>query len=478
MLKEPKCYINGQWVKASGTKEIDIINPANEEIIGKLRLGNEEDLNKAVDAAKSAFKTFSRTTREERLEIIQDIIKSFDNKKEALAQAITEEMGSPLWLSRGLQTTLPADHLKIALDTLKNYPFEEQYTHSLLQKVPIGVCGIITAWNWPIAVAIVKIIPAIATGCTLVCKPSEFSTLSTQILTEILHDSKLPKGVFNVIYGEGPVIGTAMAKHHDIACISITGSIRAGVAVAINAAPTVKRVIQELGGKSANIVLPSADIKKAVEEQLKFIMMNSGQTCSAPTRLLIPKTKYKEVKQAILEFEKDLTIGDPTKDHYLGPLANKNQYNTVISYINTGIQEGAELVIGGPDKPQGLTKGYYVKPTVFMKTNPNMKIVKEEIFGPVLVVQEYSTVEEAIQLANDTPYGLAGYVQGGSLMEAKKVGEQINAGQIYINNPAFDAEMPFGGFKLSGNGREWGSKAFIEYMEYRALLGVGKTAKG
>jgi aldehyde dehydrogenase (NAD+) len=474
MVKALKNYINNEWVEPTGVEEVSVINPATEETTTTLKLGSKEDVDRATKAAKAAFEEYGYTTREERVKVLEQFLDAFEKRKGELAQAITEEMGAPKWLTQGAQTDLPFEHIKLAIENLKTYEFEIPYKLSLVKKVPIGVAGIITAWNWPVSVAITKIVPALATGCTIVYKPSEYSPLSAQILAEIFDEIDIPKGTFNMVYGTGEVVGNAISEHPDIPLVSITGSVRAGVEVAKHAAPQVKRVVQELGGKSPNILLPDSDISELVKNGIKGFMMNSAQSCSAPSRILVPKDRHEEVKQAVLDVEKEITVGTPDSNAYIGPVVNKNQYNRIQEYIQSGIEEGATVVFGGPGKPEGLEIGFYIRPTAFMDTTPDMRIVREEIFGPVIVIQEYETVEEAVKLANDTEYGLAAYVQGKDWDQVKTVANRIHAGQIYLNGPGadlLDVKVPFGGFKKSGNGREWGVTAFEDYLEYKSLIG-------
>jgi len=469
-----KCYINGTFVALYEASTFNVINPATEEVIANLPLGSEKEVDMAVEAARRAFKTFQFSPKEERINLLEKFIDAYGKRVDDIAVAVTTEMGCPDWLSKEAQALAPLEQTKILLEVLKSNSFEKDYKISKVKRVPIGVCGLITPWNWPIAVTIPKIIPAIAVGCTVVWKPSVYAPLCAQVLAEIMDEINLPKGVFNMIYGRGGIVGKAISSHPDIDCVTFTGSTRAGIDIAERAAKTLKRVAQELGGKSPNIILPSADIVEKTKLAIKGLMINSGQTCSAPSRLIVQNSKMEEVKNTILEMEKEITVGSPKGDVFIGPVVNKTQYERVQGFIQSGIEEGATLLIGGPGKPDGLEVGYYVKPTIFINTTPDMKIVKEEIFGPVLVVQGYDTVEEAIELACDTKYGLAAYIQGKDLEEIKSVADRIPAGQVCFNDAnfeLFDPYAPFGGFKQSGNGRECGELGFDEFLEYKALIG-------
>lgn len=469
--KNLECYINGEFVIPYGNKTIDCIDPSSEESYAKLQLGNDKDVDRAVEAAKNAFKKYQYSTRESRVKFLENMLDVYKERYEDLVDAIILELGCPEKLAREAQIAGGLEHIQTALKIIKKYNFEQIVNKSKVKKVPIGVCGIITPWNWPITVFLTKFLPAICTGCTVVWKPAEASPLTSQVLAEIIDASGLPDGVFNMVYGSGDVVGEAISLHKDIQMVSFTGSKQAGVAVQKNGADSIKRVIQELGGKSPNIILPSAHIESAVKNGVISVMTNSGQTCSAPTRMLVENSKMDMVKHIIQEMEDVLTVGNPRSGAFIGPVINKNQFKRVQEYIKSGIKEGAEVIIGGEGKPDPMEDGYYVKPTVFMNTNPEMKIVKDEIFGPVLVIQGYDTIAEAIELAIDTDYGLAAYIQGTDREEMECVADAIPAGQIYFNNSDADSALPFGGFKQSGNGREWGEPAFDEYLEYKALVG-------
>jgi aldehyde dehydrogenase (NAD+) len=398
------------------------------------------------------------------------IVAEYQKRVSDLAAAITEEMGAPASLANGFQVGLGIGHLSTAIEVLKTFPFEEQRGATLIVREPIGVCGLITPWNWPMNQIAVKVFPALATGCTMILKPSEVAPFSAQIFAEILHAAGVPAGVFNLIQGNGPGVGAAMSSHPDIDMISFTGSTRAGVDIAKNAAPTVKRVAQELGGKSPNIVLDDAAFASNVANGVASMMGNSGQTCSAPSRMLVPNARMEEAIRIAREAASKVTVGDPGGNFAIGPVVSKNQFEKIQALIQKGIDEGATLVAGGTGRPEGLQKGYYVKPTVFAKVTNTMTIAREEIFGPVLTILGYDTIDQAIQIANDTEYGLAGYVAGADLEKARAVARKLRAGWISINN-GFDFAAPFGGYKKSGNGREWGEFGFHEYVETKSMLG-------
>jgi aldehyde dehydrogenase (NAD+) len=465
-----KFYIDGKWVDPVETKTVNTVNPATEEISGTIALGTAADVDRAVKAARKAFPSWSKTSREERLRVLERILVEYQKRVGDLAAAVTEEMGAPKGLANGFQVGLGLGHLSTAIEVLKNFKFEDQRGATLFVKEPIGVCGMITPWNWPINQVTVKVFPALATGCTIVLKPSQESHFSAQILAEIFDAAGVPAGVFNLIQGKGSVVGAAMAGHPGIDMISITGSEAAGVEVAKSAATTVKRVCQELGGKSANIILDDADFAKNVAKGVAGMMVNSGQTCSATSRMLVPKARMEEAIRVAREAASQVTVGDPGGDFAMGPVVSKSQFNSVQEYIQKGIAEGAKLVAGGPGRPEGLAKGFYVKPTVFANVTNDMVVAREEIFGPVLTIIGYDNVEQAIQIANDSEFGLAGNVAGADLDKAREVARHIRAGWVSIND-GFDFHAAFGGYKKSGNGREWGESGFHEYLETKSLLG-------
>jgi aldehyde dehydrogenase (NAD+) len=468
-----KFYIDGQWVDPISTRKFDAINPATEEVSGQVAMGEAEDVDRAVAAAHKAFASYSRTSREQRLELLQRIAEAYEARSADLAAALTEEMGSPVWLAEAAHIPLPLTHIKVAIDVLKDYPFETMHGSTLIRKQPIGVCGLITPWNWPIPLIITKVIPALAVGCTIVLKPSENAPFTAQILAEIFDAAKVPPGVFNMVYGDGPSAGAALSCHPNVDVISITGSTRAGIEVARNAAPTVKRVHQELGGKSPSVMLEDANLQKAVDSGVRYMFINSGQTCSAPSRMIVPGSRQAEVVAIAKATAESLTVGTPDSGAFVGPLVNATQWNRVQGLISKGIEEGATLVIGGLGKPEGLEQGYYVKPTIFSDVTNDMTIAREEIFGPVLVIEPYDTVEDAINIANDTSYGLAAYVHAGTIEQAREVGARIQAGQINLNGDLdlLDPYAPFGGCKMSGNGREWGAFGFEAFLEEISYVG-------
>ena len=465
-----KFYIDGRWVDPVELKTVNTVNPATEAISGTIALGSPTDVDRAVQAARKAFTTWSKTPRDERLKVLARIQVEYQKRSADLAAAVTEEMGAPKGLAGSFHIGLGAGHLGTAIEILKSFKFEDQRGATLIVKEPIGVCGMITPWNWPINQVTVKVFPALATGCTIVLKPSQESHFSAQILAEILHAAAVPPGVFNLIQGKGSIVGAAMATHPGIDMISITGSESAGIEVAKNAAATVKRVCQELGGKSANIILDDADLAKNVAKGVTGMMINSGQTCSATSRMLVPRARMNEVIAVAREAAASVTVGDPGGDFAMGPVVSKAQFNSIQDYIHKGIETGATLVAGGPGRPDGLTKGFFVKPTVFANVTNDMVIAREEIFGPVLTIIGYDTLDQAIQIANDSEFGLAGNVAGADLDKARSVARQIRAGWVSIND-GFDFHAAFGGYKKSGNGREWGEFGFHEYLEVKSLLG-------
>ncbi len=464
-----KFYIDGQWTDPVEPRTLDVENPATEAVCGRISLGSAADVDKAVKAARRAFATWSISSRAERIELMEVIAAEYQKRMGDLADAVTEEMGAPAFLAQNAQAPLGLGHLKNAIEVLKAFAFEEARGATLVVKEPVGVCGLITPWNWPLNQIAVKVFPALATGCTMVLKPSEVAPFSGYLFAEIMHAAGVPAGVFNLINGDGPGVGTAMSGHPDIDMISFTGSTRAGVEIARNAAPTVKRVTQELGGKSPNIVLDDDAFAKGVASGVKSMMGNTGQTCSAPSRMLVPGKRMDEAIAVAKDAAGQITVGDPTGNSRMGPLASRMQFEKVQGLIQKGIDEGATLVTGGPGRPEGLDKGYYAQPTVFANVTNDMTIAREEVFGPVLSILGYDSVEQAIEIANDTDYGLAGYVAGADLDQARSVARQIRAGQVAINGGS-DMSAPFGGYKHSGNGREWGEYGFHDYLEIKAIL--------
>ncbi len=469
-----KFYIGGEWVEPAVANPLDVINPATEEVAGRINIGSAADVDRAVAAAKAAFASFSRTSVKERIELLGAIAGEYQKRYNDIAAAITEEMGAPAWLSNQAQAALGIGHIGTAIEVLKNYKFDELKGTTLITKEPIGVCAFITPWNWPINQIACKVAPALAVGCTMVLKPSEIAPFSAYLWTEILHAAGVPAGVFNLVNGDGPGVGSALSGHPDVDMVSFTGSTRAGIAVAKNAADTVKRVAQELGGKSPNIVLPDADLVKAVTGGVQSVMMNSGQSCNAPTRMLVPRGKMAEAAAIAKQVAEATTVGDPNGNSAMGPVVSETQWNKIQGLIETGIKEGATLVAGGPGRPEGLDKGYFVKPTIFADVTNDMTIAREEIFGPVLAMLPYDSEEQAIAIGNDTVYGLAAYVQG-EPEHAKQVARQLRAGQVNVNQAGLDLMAPFGGYKQSGNGREWGDHAFADFLEVKAIIGWGEA---
>lgn len=467
-----KFYIDGAWVAPKQSRLCDVVNPATEEVTGQISLGTKDDVDDAVAAARRAFSSYSLTSRETRLQWLERIIALYQVRRDELARAMTAEMGSPITFSTETQAVMALAHFKEMVRVLRSYEFESMMGSTLISREAIGVCGLITPWNWPLNQVTSKLAPALAAGCTVVLKPSELAPLSSILLTEILHEAGLPKGVFNLVNGDGATVGEAIASHPDIDMVSFTGSTRAGVLVAKAAANTVKRVTQELGGKSPNIILKGADLNRAVAAGVLRSYLNAGQSCQAPTRMLI----HRSMREAVVEIAKgaaeQVRVGDPSDPAtQMGPLAGKAQFNKVQVMIEKGIQEGATLVCGGLGRPAGFNRGFFVRPTVFADVTPDMTIAKEEIFGPVLSIMSYDTEEEAIDLANNTSYGLAGYVHAGDLDQARRMASRIRAGRIYLNGAPSDAVAPFGGYKQSGNGRENGVFGLEEYLEVKAVLG-------
>jgi aldehyde dehydrogenase (NAD+) len=466
-----KFYIDGQWVDPVAAKTLDVINPATEAVAGRIAMGTAADVDRAVLAARKAFGSFSLTPVADRVALLEALIAEYQKRYADMAAAISEEMGAPAALAQKAQAAMGVGHLQTALAVLKTYAFSEQRGSTMITKEPIGVCGLITPWNWPMNQIACKVAPALGVGCTMVLKPSEIAPFSAQVWTEIVHAAGVPAGVFNLVYGDGPTVGAAIASHPEVDMVSFTGSTRAGIEVARNAAPTVKRVHQELGGKSPNLILPDADLKRAVTAGVRGVMSNSGQSCNAPTRLLVPHALMDEALAIARQVAEATTVGAPDSGAALGPVVSAAQWDKIQTLIHKGIEEGATLVAGGPGRPDGLSTGYYVRPTVLAHVNNCMTVAREEIFGPVLVIIGYDTVDEAVQIANDTPYGLAAYVSGSDLDQVRQVAGRLRAGQVFINNAPGDLMAPFGGYKQSGNGREWGDHAFAEFLEVKAMLG-------
>jgi aldehyde dehydrogenase (NAD+) len=473
MKEALKFYIDGQWVDPVTPKTLDVINPTTEQAIGRISLGSEADVDKAVTAARRAFESFSQTTREERVALLERIIAGYQARMGEMAETISQEMGAPMWLANAAQAPAALAHFFQALQILQTYEFVQNKGGTRIVREPVGVCGFITPWNWPVNQIACKVAPAIAAGCTMVLKPTEIAPLNAILFAEIMHEAGVPAGVFNLVNGDGPTVGEAISKHPGIDMVSFTGSTRAGTAVARAAADTVKRVAQELGGKSANIILDDADLARAVSGGVRSCFTNSGQSCNAPTRMLVPRAKHAEALKIAKEAAEATVVGNPaTEGTAIGPVVSKLQYDKIQRLIEAGIKEGAELVAGGPGKPKGLETGYFVKPTVFGNVRNDMTIAREEIFGPVLSILPYDSEEEAIRIANDTPYGLSGYVSAGSTEHALKVASRLRTGNVHLNGAGADFAAPFGGYKQSGNGREWGEYGFEEFLEVKAIMGA------
>ncbi len=472
MRNQRKFYIDGQWVEPHSRQTADIINPANEEVIGSVTLGDREDVDAAVAAARKAFGSFSQTTAAERIALLERIIEIYRQRMAEIGEVVSREIGAPVSLAQAAQAPAGLGHFEATLQALRDFEWEKDMGRSRVVYEPIGVCALITPWNWPPNQIVAKVAPALAAGCTVVLKPSEIAPLNTIILAEIMHEAGVPPGVFNLVNGDGPGVGAALAKHPDVDMISFTGSTRAGVLVAQNAAPTVKRVAQELGGKSANIILDDANLEKVVGAGLRACVRNTGQSCNAPTRMLVPLSLMDEAAAIAKKAALAVKTGDPAApDTELGPVVSRAQWDKVQNLIRQGIEEGARLECGGLGLPDGLDRGYYVKTTVFSHVQNNMTIAREEIFGPVLVIIGYEDEEDAIRIANDTPYGLAGFVQSGDLERARRVARRIRAGYLQLNGAPYRYEMPFGGYRQSGNGRENGVWGIEEFLETKAILG-------
>lgn len=462
-------YIDGRWTDPVTPATAEVINPATEEVSGTISLGSEADVDLAVAAARRAFGTWSQSTVAERLDLLRAIQAEYAARMQELGEAVTEEMGAPLSLGCGFHVGLGAGHLQTAIEVLEKFKFEEQKGPTLLLKEPIGVCGLITPWNWPLNQVTVKVFPALATGCTSVLKPPQLAPYSAQILAEIMHKAGVPAGVFNMVQGQGSVIGAALSRHPDVDMISFTGSEAVGVQISKDAADTVKRVGLELGGKSAWVILDDDQMAANVAAATAGMMVNAGQTCSAGSRLLVPNARMAEALSAAKAAAEGVAVGNPLGEVAMGPVVSKGQWNVVQQYIAKGLDEGAELIAGGPGRPEGLTKGYYCKPTVFKATN-DMVIAREEIFGPVLVIIGYDSIDHAVEIANDSPFGLGGYVSGEDREAAIAIARRMRTGAIWVNG-GFDFHAPFGGYKRSGNGREWGELGFAEYLEVKSIIG-------
>jgi aldehyde dehydrogenase (NAD+) len=468
-----KFYVDGQWVEPTEPRELKVVNPATEQVAGVISLGNAKDVDRAVAAARRAFDSYSHTTPDERRALLEKILAGYKARYADVAKAISQEMGAPAKLAREAQAAIGVGHLSAMIEVLKHFKFTEQHGASLLVYEPVGVCALITPWNWPINQVAAKVVPALAAGCTMVLKPSEFSPFSAMIWAEILHEAGVPPGVFNLVNGDGPTVGAALSSHPDVDMVSFTGSTRAGTEVARTAAATVKRVHQELGGKSPNVLLDDVDFEKAVKAGVLHVMENSGQSCNAPTRMLVPAAKLAEVEAIAKRVAESIVVGDPTSENTaVGPVVSKIQFERVQKLIEKGVAEGAKVITGGPGKPEGVQQGYFVKPTIFSNVRNDMTVAREEIFGPVLCILPYETEEEAVRIANDTPYGLAAYVWSKDPARAQTIGSRIRAGQVRLNGARGDMNTPFGGFKQSGNGREWGEHGLRDFLEVKAMVGA------
>ena len=472
MSNRTNFYINGEWVAPTTSELLDVINPATEQPIGQIAMGGVEDVNKAVAAAKAAFDSFSQTTKEERIALLEAIIAKYSERLGDVAAVISEEMGAPVNLANKAQAPAGLGHLMTTLEVLKTYEFEQDLGTSRIIKEPAGVCGFITPWNWPINQIACKVAPAIAAGCTMVLKPSEVAPFNAIVFAEVMDAAGVPAGVFNLVNGDGPVVGAALSSHPDVDMMSFTGSTRAGVEVAKNAAPTVKRVAQELGGKSANIILDDADFQDTIARDVFGMCTNSGQSCNAPTRMLVPKSRMDEAAAVGKAAAEQVKVGDPNAEGTtIGPVVSEVQFDKIQNLIQKGIDEGAKLETGGTGRPEGLNAGYYIKPTVFSHVTNDMSIAQEEIFGPVLSMIGYEDDEDAVRIANDTLYGLSGYISSGDRERANKIARLIRSGNVHVNGAPNDQKAPFGGYKQSGNGREWGEHGFEEFLETKAILG-------
>ena len=470
-----RIFVDGEWVLPAGRERVSVIDPSTEEPVAQIALGNAQDVAAAVDAARRAFASWSVSSPQSRAAVLDRVHSLILERAELFAQAISLEMGAAIGFARATQVPVAAEHIRVARDIVGSYAFLTRRGDTAIVREAIGVCALITPWNWPLYQITAKVGPALAAGCTVVLKPSELSPLSALLFAQVMRDAGVPAGVFNLVNGNGPEVGAAMAAHPDVDMISITGSTRAGVLVAQAAAPTVKRVAQELGGKSPNVILPDADFARAVAAGVAAGMRNVGQSCSAPTRMIVPRERLQEVERLACEAASKFIVGDPSSPQTThGPVANRAQFNRVQEMIDAGITEGARLICGGPGRPEGLERGFYVRPTIFSGVDPQMRIAQEEIFGPVLSIIAYDSVDEAVEIANGTVYGLGAHVQGQDLAATRAVAGRIRSGQVHINNPAWDGHAPFGGYKRSGNGREYGLEGFQEYLETKAILGFGQ----
>jgi aldehyde dehydrogenase (NAD+) len=466
-------YIDGAWVEPAVAKDFDVINPATEAVAGTISMGGPEDVERAVAAARRAFDRYSRTTPAERLALLERVLAAYKAHYDEIAAAISTEMGAPITLAKGSQTRIGVGHIAAMIEVLKTFRFEELRGNTRLVQEPVGVCALITPWNWPMNQVAAKVVPALAAGCTMVLKPSEYSPFSAILWAKVMHEAGVPAGVFNLINGDGVHVGAPLSAHREVDMVSFTGSTRAGTEVAKNAAASVKRVHQELGGKSPNVLLDDADFERAVKQSVLHVFQNSGQSCNAPTRMLVPADRLAEVEAIAKRVADSVRVGDPKSEQTaVGPVVSKLQFERVEGYIEKGIAEGARLIAGGVGRPPGLAQGYFVRPTIFSSVRNDMTIAREEIFGPVLCILPYDTEDEAVAIANDTPYGLAAYVWSEDNVRARRVGGRIRAGQVALNGASGDMQTPFGGFKMSGNGREYGEFGLRDFLEVKAVIGV------
>lgn len=481
MLRKTDFYINGKWIAPAVSKELEVINPADEQAFAVISLGSATDVDRAVSAARKAFSTWSVTSREERLAWLERLLAVYETRIADMATAISSEMGAPIKMALDEQAASGTGHIKAFIRALKNFEFERPLdAHNKTTRIayePIGVCGLITPWNWPMNQVVLKVVPAIAAGCTVILKPSELAPISSVIFAQMVDASGLPAGVFNLVNGDGPTVGEAMSRHPGIDMMSFTGSTRAGVAVTKAAAETVKRVSLELGGKSPNIVFADADLESAIKRGVAHVFNNTGQSCNAPTRMLVERSVYDKATEIAAATAQATKVGDPSQDgDHMGPLVSEMQFNKVQGLIEQGIKEGARLIAGGTGRPEGFNRGYYVRPTVFADVNNDMTIAREEIFGPVVAMIPFDTEEEAVEIANDTPYGLAAYIQSGDRERIKRVSKQLRAGMVRINGASHAADAPFGGYKQSGIGREGGHWGLEDFLEVKAISGWEDSA--
>lgn len=472
MAHEMQFYINGEWVDPATPHPFDVIDPSTEEAFAQISLGSKADVDRAVKAARAAFETFSQTSKQERIDLLKRILTAYKARYNDVATAITREMGAPKQLAMQAQAAIGVGHISQMIKVLEDFRFEELRGTTMIAKEPVGVVGMITPWNWPINQITCKVCPAIAAGCAMVLKPSEIAPMDAIIFAEVLHEAGVPKGVFNLVNGDGPGVGQALSSHPDIDMMSFTGSARAGILIAKAAADTIKRVHQELGGKSANILLDDVDLDRAVRKGVVDCFQNSGQSCNAPTRMFVPEALNDRAIGIAKTAAESVKVGPPDAEGtMMGPVVSQVQYDKIQGLIQAGIDEGATLVTGGTGRPEGLNRGYYVRPTVFANVQPDMRIAREEIFGPVLAMLTYQSDEDAVREANNTVYGLAAYVQSGDRARAQKIAAKMRSGNVYINYPGGDMNAPFGGYKQSGNGREWGQWGLEEFLEIKGIVG-------